>query len=390
MAIGIVTNESSVALTIETVEGDYNGNTATSTDYLEVLEEGTEVNKTREELSRNTLSGTVENEAARVGISDVTAALPVEFGASGTEGQEPQRLDKPLRSVLGGKRQEASQATTTGNTATVLEFGAAPNFAKGSIVLVKQAGAFELRPVKTVNATSIELEFALENGAPSDGVVVAAVTTYYHDTTNAPSLSLEHNIGGEIQQRAAGLKGQGMSLENWTAGQIPTASFSFQGTSLERADAAPTASADFTSDALPPVALEACLYINGTKNSYSELGMSIENELTPLIDACQPQGKIGSPRITSQSVSFNAKRYMSDNDLSEWDNFNANTDASVFFFAFNPTTVAGEFENVVAVWLPQCKVIATPVGDQDGIATDDIQMKAHKELGSDSVFISFI
>ena len=200
---------------------------------------------------------------------------------------------------------------------------------------------------------------------------------------------MEHNVGNEIQQQVAGLKGQSFSLDNWSAGQIPTATFSLGGLSLERADSAQSATPDFTADALPPVALEACLYIGGTRYSYSELSLSVENTLSFLVSACAPQGKVSS-RITDQVTSFTAKRYTDDADLTAWDAFNNNDDTSIFFFAYNPSSVAGEFSECVACWIPQGKVTASPFGDQDGIATDDLEIKAHRSAGSDSIFLGFI
>ena len=388
MAIGVVTNESSLALKVESTEGTFNQPTL-GTEFVEVLSEGTEFNKTREELSRNTLGGTTEQEASRVGIAEVTGSVPVELRASTTAGAAPQSLDLLLRSTLGGKRTAVTDTTTTGNTSTVLEFGATPPFAVGDTVLVKESGAYELRPVSAVGATTITLAFALTNGAPSDGVVVEAVCTYYSDTSSSVALSAEHNIGNDIQQRVAGLRGQSFSIENWSAGQIPTANFSLGGLSLERADDTQAATPDFTADALPPVALEACLYINGSQKSYSELGLSVENTLSFLVDACQASGKVNS-RITDQVTTFNATMYMDDTALTEWDNFNNNDDVSVFFYAYNPSATAGEFSNAVACWLPQGKVTAVPVGDQDGIATDQLEVKAHKSSGNDSIFLGFI
>lgn len=388
MAIGVVLNESSVALKQESTEGTYTAPSA-GTEYIEVLSEGTSANKTREELARNTLGSSTEQEASRVGIAEVVAELPVELGASATAGAAPQRLNLLLKSLLGGSRTAVSDTTTTGNTSTVLEFGATPPFAKGDIVLIKEPNNYELRPVSAVGSTTITLAFALSNGAPSDGVVVEAVATYYSDTSSSVSLSMEHNVGNTVQQRVAGLRAQSASIENWSAGQIPTMNFSLGGLSLERADAAQTATPDFTADALPPVALSACLYINGTQYSYSELGLSVENTLSFLIDACNASGKVSS-RITDQVVTFSAKKYADDTSLTNWDNFNDNDDVSVFFYAYNPSSTAGQFSNAVAVWLPQGKITSAPFGDQDGIVTDDLEIKAHRSAGNDSIFISFI
>lgn len=388
MAIGVIKNESAVALKVESVEGTYAAPSA-STDYIEVLSESAEVNKTREELSRDTLGSSTEQEASRVGIAEVAAELGVELGASATAGAAPQRLDVLLRSLLGGKRSAAADTTTTGNTSTVLEFGATPTFAKGDIVLVKEAGAFEIRPVSAVGATTITLAFALTNGAPSDGVEVEAVTTYYSDTSSSPSLSCEHAVGNTLLQKAAGLRAASMSIENFAAGQIPSCSFSLGGLSLERVDGAASYTPSFTADALPPVALEACLYINGVSYSYSELGLSVENTQSFLIDACTASGKVSS-RITNQVVSFTANPYSDDTSLTNWDAFNNNDDVSIMFYAYNPSATAGEFSECVAVWIPQGKITAAPFADQDGIVTDALEVKAHRSAGNDSIFMSFI
>ena len=45
---------------------------------------------------------------------------------------------------------------------------------------------------------------------------------------------------------------------------------------------------------------------------------------------------------------------------------------------------------VVAGWLPQGKITAAPVADQDGILTEALEIKCHKSLGNDSIFLSFI
>lgn len=388
MAIGVITNESSVALREESTENQYLAPTSGGS-YIEVLSEGTEANKTREELVRDTLSGTVEQEESRVGIATVSVSLPVEYRAAVSPGGAPQSSDRQLRSLLGGRRLQSPQFTTTGNTSTVLEFGTTPNFSKGDCVLVKEAGAYEVRPISSVGATSITLAFALDNGAPSDGVEVEGCATYYHDTANSISLSMEHNIGGEIQQQISGIRMASMSMENFSVGQIPTLNFSGEGAGLTRVDAAPSFTPDFTNDALPPVALEACLWIGGVKKSYTELSLNVENTISFINDACDPDGKIGS-RITEQTVTLTCNPYMDDSTLNEWQDFENNDDSSAFFYAFNPSSVAGEFSEVVACWLPQTKITEAPVGDQDGIATDNLSMKAYRSTGNDTIFMSFI
>lgn len=389
MAIGVVKNESTLALVAEATEATYDS-VSSAAEYVEVLAEGAELNKQRELLERDLLTDTIEQESARVGISDVTGTIPVEFKANATEGDAPQSMDILLRSLLGGKRQvTADQTSSTGHTSTVINF-ASHDFAVGDLVLVKESGAYEVRPVSAADATSITFPFALENGAPSDAVVCAQVTTYYSDTANSISFSAEHNLGSQaIQQQVAGLRSASMSLENWSVGQIPTASFSVQGLSLTRVDADASFSPTF-SDALPPVALSACMWVGGEKLAYTEMSANIENTISYIQDACDADGRIAS-RLTNQVTSVNVNPYMDDSDLTKtWDKFNNNDDVSFFAYAYNPSGTAGEFQNVVAIWMPQCKIIEAPVADNDGIISENLALRAHRSSGSDSVFLGFI
>ena len=387
-AIGVTLNESSLALKVETVENTAEPITS-GTDYVEVLAGELEITKTSEELARDVLSGTTESEQSRRGIPEISGSIGLEFRSSKTEGAEPQSLNAPLMSLLGGKKSESSATTTTGNTATVLNF-TSHSFTVGSIVTIKQANNYECRPISEITSTTITFPIALSNGAPSDGVEVSATTTYYHDTTNAKSLTAEYNIGNEIQDIVTGIKINSGTVENWTVGTIPTFKFALAGLTSTRADASQSFDPDFDADALPPVTLESCLWIGGTMVSYSELGLSIENEVSKLTDACSASG-FRSQRIISQMVKFTANPYMDDSDLTSYDAWENNDDTSVFFYAFNPTTTDGEFSEAIACWIPQGKYIAHPTTDVNGIAANGIEIKSHRAgSGKNTIYISFM
>lgn len=392
MATGIVTNESTIALVEEVTEGTYVAPSG-GTDYVEVLSEGLELNKSREELTRDTLGGSVESEASRVGIAEASGSIPVEYKASATEGDAPQSMDILLKSLLGGKRQITSDQTSgTTHTSTRINFADTSAFAVGDIVLVKESGAYECRPISAISTnTYIEFPFALDNGAPSDAVVVAQVTTYYSDTSSSVTFSAEHNLGSQaIKQKVRGLRAVSGSIENWSVGQLPTMNFSVQGLDIDRADEDATAAADFTADGLPPVTLSACVWLGGEKLAYTELNLSIENTVSYIQSACDADGRIGS-RITEQVTNVSFNPYMDDADLTKtWNKFNDNTDVSVFGYAYNPSATAGQFGEVIAFWIPQGKITESPVADQDGIVTESVSVKAHRSSGNDSVFMSFI
>jgi hypothetical protein len=302
-------------------------------------------------------------------------------------------MDVLLRSLLGGKRQITSdQTSSTGHTSTTINFADTSAFSVGDIVLVKEAGAYECRPISSIAAnTSITFPFALDNGAPSDAVVVAQVTTYFSDTSNSITFSAEHNLGSQaIKQKAEGLRATSMAIENWSVGQLITANFGVQGLDITRADEDATAAPNFDADGQVPVALSACAWIGSNKMSYTELGASVENTVSYINDACDADGRIGS-RITSQTTTVNINPYMDDSDLTKtWDNFENNTDVSLFAYAYVPSTTAGEFSQVIALWCPQGRLVEAPVADVDGIVAENLVFKAHQSSGNDSVFLGFI
>lgn len=327
-------------------------------------------------------------------MSEVQGAIPVEFKASATQGTAPQSLDILMRSLLGGKRQIASVQTSdnTSHTSTVIYFANTSAFAVGDIVLVMESGAYECRPISAITAnTSITFPFALDNGAPSNSVQVGKVTTYYSDTSSSISFSAEHNLGsGAIKQKVAGLRAASMSLENWSVGQMPTASFNVQGLSLTRLDEDASYTPDFSADGEVPVALSACAWIGGNKMSYTELSLSIENTIAYIQDACDADGRIGS-RITSQVTNVTINPYMDNADLTKtWNKFNNNDDVSFFAYAYNPTSTAGQFGEIVAMWIPQARIIEAPVADTDGIVSENLSIRAHQSSGNDSIYIGMI
>lgn len=392
MAIGVVTNESTLALVEEVTEGTYVA-PSTGTDYVEPLSDGLELNKTREELTRDTLGGSVENEASRVGIAEVQGSIPLEYKASATAGDAPQSMDVLLKSLLGGKRQLTSPITTgTTHTSTVINISDTSGLAVGDLVLVKEAGAYEVRPISAITTdTSITFPFALDNGAPSDNVEIEEFTTYYHDTSSSITFSAEHNLGTQaIKQKARGLRAVSCAMENWSVGQLPTMTFGVQGLDIDRVDEDATAAPDFTADGLPPVTLSACVWLGGSMLSYTEASLNIESTVNYIQDACDADGRIGS-RITEQSVTFSFNPYLQDDSTAEaWDKFNANDDVSVFGYAYNPSATDGQFGEVIAFYIPQGKITEAPIADVDGILAEQVTVKAHKSSGNDSIFLGFI
>jgi len=389
----VVKGKSSVFLKQEVTEGTYVAPVAS--DAVEVLEEGIGFEYSRDEIERNLLSATIEVEASRLGLKQVTGTVPVEFKAGKLEGDEPREHELYL-SLLGGQRQITSVTTTkTGNTATVLQIEDADisKFTKGDIVLVKEAGAYEVRPVSAIDDTlgsaSITLAVALTS-APADNVEIGKVTVYHH-SDNAPTFSVTHYMGGAIKETVSGCRSITASLESWEGGAVPSWNFSVEALDLDQeAETLPTLlTPDFSGEALPPVILGACVWINGVKVAYNSLTLNLENTKAEILSACSPSGKLAS-RFTQFMVTGEIAPYMDDDNVNRFNAFNNNDDISVFGYAYNPTATTGEFKQIVAFWIPQAKITTMPNGDEDGIMTNAISFKAYRKDGEDSIFLGFI
>ena len=218
--------------------------------------------------------------------------------------------------------------------------------------------------------------------------MIEKATTYYHKE-GAPTFSATHYLGGKIAEKVAGLRSITASLEGWETASTPSLSFSVEGLSLLREVGTPAYTPDFSADALPPVLLGACVWINGVKVPYSSLSLALENTKSEILSVCSNQGKLGS-RFTEFKVTGEINPYMQDDDTDTFNLFNLNSDIEIFGYASTPTAVAGEFKEVVAFYIPQAKITSMPTGDQDEVLTDNVSFKSYRKEGGDSIFLSFI
>jgi hypothetical protein len=394
MALGVVKNESSLAVTVESVEGTYVAPTSAA-DFLEVVSDGVELTLSRETIERNNLSATIEVQAPRVGQKSVSGTMPIEMKASSTEGNAPPS-DRLFRSLLGGKRQLGAAITSksSGHTSTSIKIEDADigDFVVNGVYLFKLSTGYEVRPVTAIDDTpgssAVTIPFAFEGGTATGAVVIAKMTQYFYDE-GGPTLSATYYHGGEVEDKASGLRCVSASLDNWSTAQTAQWTFNVEGLDLQRDIAAPGYTPNFSGDALPPVLMGACVYLNGVEVQYNELSLSLENTKTDIASACSPDGKVGS-RFTQFKASGSINPYMENDDTDRFDAFNLNDTVSVFGFAKNPGAVSGQDKEWCAFWIPNAKITEIPAGDVDGIMVDSISFQAFKSAGNDTVFLSFI
>lgn len=381
-------NRTSYAVVIEDTEGTYKA-PQTNADYVQSLKDGAEMTPSQELLARDVFNGSLGNTQSRVGTKSVTGSLPVEFRAGETEGDAPE-ADELYTAALGSKKTRAAVTTATGNTATVLQIEDADisGFSVHDIVLVKEAGAFEVSWVSevdtTLGAANITLGQAL-SGAPADNVEIGAVTQYTTSDSGHPSLSVSKYIEDSVLEQAAGCRVTSMALENFTTGQISSMNFGFEGLSFDRSLTANPFTPDYD-NTLPPITLRACIYQDGTQIKVNSMTMSLENTLGFVTATCSANGRLAS-RVTDRSITGSINPYKQDDSVDQFNKFKCNVAYSLFSYAFNPGLDAncdftGEFNNAIAVFMPNC--ISTELGesDQDGLLIDEISFEANR--GPDS------
>lgn len=379
MALTVKQN-TAIAVEIEDTEGTYKAPTA-ATSYVQTLSDGTEMTPSKELLERNVFNGSIGKTVPRTGQRTVSGAVPTEARASATAGAAPE-YDALMRSALGLRRQKTTTTTTkTGNTASQLEIQDADigDFAVGDIVLVKEAGAYHVSPITAVDttATLANITLLVAAAAPfSNNVVIEKFTTYTVADSGHPSLSISKYIEGAVLEQATGCRVTSTSLDSFTTGQLPSWSFGFEGMDFDRSLTAIPHTPSY-STALPPVVLEACVYQDGVKIPVNEVTFSIENTLGFATSTCSPNGRI-SGRATERTVSGTFNPYKQDDDISNFTKFKNNTTFSLFAYAKNPTGVAGEFDQVVAFYMPNCLTTELGESDQDGLLVEDISFSASR------------
>jgi hypothetical protein len=391
-----VKNTTSIAIEEEVTEGTYVTPSA-ATSYVQTLDSGVEIKPTKELLERNIFAGTIGKITPRTGQRSVSGSIPTECRAFSTEGSAPEP-NSLLKSALGLRRQNTTVVTTksSGNTGTVLAIQDADisKFNVGDIILVKEAGAFHVSPItaKTTGTgtATITLLVSKPSGNFSNSVTIAKFTTYTVAESGHPTLSVTKFLDSAITEKAIGCRVNKFDLQNFTTGKIPTLNFGFDGLNFDRVLAAPVYTPSYD-QALPPIVLDAKAYVDGSAILINELSFSLENSVGFSTAISSANGKIAS-RVTSRKVTGSINPYQDTASISNYTKFVANTEFSLFAYAKNDTGVAGEFNNIVAVYMPKCLITELGQGDADGLVQESISFQASRgtNAATNEIFLTFI
>jgi hypothetical protein len=391
----VVKNTTKVAVEEEVTEGTYVAPSGSSS-YVQTLDSGLEIKEAKELLERNVFTGTIGQVTPRTGTRSVTGTIPTECRANSTEGSAPEN-DKLLKSGLGTKRQNTTNITTkTGNTGSVLQVQDA-DISKlniGDIVLVKQSGAFHVSPISarvtTSGSATVTLLVPKPSGSFSDNVVVAKFTTYTVAESGHPTLSITEYKDDAVERRAIGCRVNKLGLANFSTGKIPSMSFGFDGLNFSRSLTAPTYSTSYDSS-LPPIVLDARAYVDGSAIVVNDISFSIENTVGFATSIAQSNGKISS-RLTKRKITGTMNPYQDTTSVANYTKFVNNTEFSLFAYAKNDSGVTGEFQNVVAVYMPKCIITELGEADADGLVQETVSFTASRGSAgtTNEIYICFI
>jgi hypothetical protein len=395
MALTVKQN-TKIAIEEEVTEGTY-VTPAGASSFLQTLSDGTEITPSKELLERNVFNGSLGKTSPRTGTRTVSGSIPVECRAFSTAGEEPE-YDKLVKAAFGARRQASTTTTTkaSGNTATVLQIEDADisKFSVNDTVLVKQSGAFHVSPISAKSSgagtATITLLIAHPSGDMADSVVIEKFTTYHVANSGHPSLSITKYVEDEVRECALGARVTSMSLENFATGQIPSLNFGFEGLDFTRTLTAPSFTPSYDS-ALPPIVLDARLYMDGVAVDVNEVAFTLENSLGFATSIAAENGRT-SGRPVSRTVTGSFNPYKQDDSISNFTKFKENTAFSLFAYAKVPTSTAGEFGQIVAFYMPNCLITELGEADQDGLLQETVSFTASRGAAgtTDEIFFTTI
>lgn len=394
-----VKKNTAVAVVVEDSEGSYKP-PQSANDFVQTLADGFEMSQTKEVIERNIFTSSIGKTSPRTGMFQSSATVPVEMRANSVEGSAPE-FDKLLHSALGTKRTITSEVTTRtdledANTESILliEDIDITKFHVGDIILIKETGAYHVSPIKEVDDTpgdaKLELVIAKPSGVFTPGVKIAKSSIYTVADSGHPSLSISKYIEGKILEASIGAKVTSMSVENMSTGQIPSLSFGVEGLNFDRS----VTNIPYTpayDGGLPPIMLDARMYMDGGDLCVNEFTLSLENTLGFTTCLTAENGRISS-RATERTITGTINPYKPDDSVVNFTKYKNGTPFSLFLYGKLPSSVAGEFKGIVAIYLPNCVITELGEADQDGILQDTITFSADRGSSGDipEIYMAFI
>lgn len=187
------TRSSSVALTRKLVEGPLKAPEAT--DFTAIQTGDFSIAANFETVENLELLNDIMVGQPTISGESPTGSMSHYWKGSGTEGEDPE-FSILLESSFGQKKTaKAGLAAAASSTTSVIKVASGHGLSKGDAVLVKHsAHEHEIRPIKSVTATELNLGFDL-NQAPAASTSLGRCVTYSPSSIDLPVFDCWHYMG---------------------------------------------------------------------------------------------------------------------------------------------------------------------------------------------------
>jgi hypothetical protein len=127
----------------------------------------------------------------------------------------------------------------------------------------------------------------------------------------------------------------------------------------------------------PPLILSACVYRAGVDTRVNQFSVQLKNELGFVTSTCSANGATAI-RVKSREITGALNPYKDDTAVTNFDDWVAGTEFSLFASAYNPSSTTGQITmgSAIGIWLPQCVTTDYKVAEVDGILTDEMSFRA--------------
>lgn len=381
-----LTRNTIIGVAPEVTEGTYVAPTAGQA--IQVVNFPT-ISPESENIERNLIRGSIGRDKSLKGIKSGSIELTVESRAAGATANvvdEPEIHDL-LRSALGTFTQGTNSTTVGGSTASLIELttGEGSNFAVNDIVRIDG----EVRFITSITGDQLTLNRDLDKGAPAAAEDVRGGYTYKPATSAHVPLSITAYLG-DWDQRMIGCRCSSLTLTDWTTGQVPKFTMTFD--VLDHTSIAGTALASpVYEDQVPPVALGGNIFKDSTSFCINNFGLSVEQTVTA--ETClNTTGGRNRLFITDRNVTGTFDPFVDDTTIQRFTDWIDNNNFAIET-VLGITDASGDFleGTSVGIYLPQANYTGMTFTDNDGSVAHELPFQAHESSTlNDDLVIGFV
>ena len=292
-------------------------------------------------------------------------------------------IDELLKTVFGTRTLDTGDTTSTGSsTDTVLDVADTTGFTAGNAVAVETTTAdeYEVRWIASIDSGTVMTLTQALTFTPGNGDKVKPSLTYAPASSGHQSLSFQMWVDATDYLSFLGCKGTA-SIEVAEAGTIPYISFNWSAMSYAWSTSGTRPAQTFGNSGLPPIALASDFSIDGTKTDLRSFNLDLGQKLARKMSHNSAKGTSGIV-VVDREATWNTSLYNADQaQYTAWDAGGQVELGHQFNVALN---------TMVAIQVPQAQRTAVSLGDDTGLATDEIEGQAQISSGDDEARIAFL